>query len=103
MFNVGNSLIDRPWIQVGNGGEPAADPHVLQPHGGRGAVVVTDRTFAWIPPETTRRRRIGARLVAAIGGMLLTAPARPRQPSAPSPGTRAAMETARMSREMDRL
>ena len=88
MFNVGNSLIDRPWIQVGNGGEPAADLHVLQPHGGRGAVAATDRTFAWIPPETTRRHRIGARLIAAISGLMLTAPARPRQPSAPNPRLR---------------
>jgi hypothetical protein len=48
-------------------------------------------------------RTVGARLFAAISGMLLTAPARPRQPSPPGPGTRAAMETARMSREMYRL
>jgi len=56
-----------------------------------------------VPPTTTRRRWLGAQLIAAIRRMALTAPDKPRRHYPPSPSTRSYLEAARMSREMERL
>ena len=55
-----------------------------------------------VPAETTHRRRLHVRLVAAVRDMFLTTSAPTRRHEL-SPGFRTVLESALMSREMDRL
>jgi hypothetical protein len=73
-------------------------------------VVATEREVVFsttaalsVPPATIRRRWAGASVMAGIRRLVITTLAEPPRRRPLGPSTRASLEAARMSREMDRL
>ncbi|HUH68471.1 MAG TPA: hypothetical protein VLZ05_06065 [Mycobacterium sp.] len=99
-------LPESPPTPAAESGPPAVDTSQRPPT----PVLITEQEVVFgtaaavsVPPAKTRRRWLGAELIAAIRRMSLTAPDKPRQHHPLSPSTRSSLEAARMSREMDRL